>query len=66
MKIRSAELENECGALVCSFELAKSGSRDITEVLVNAKTGKIISVSTETRVDPAKETAADHAALRQE
>ena len=65
-KIRSAELENACGPFVCSFDIAKSGSRDITEVLVNAKTGKIISVSTETPVDPAQEMAADHAALRQE
>jgi uncharacterized membrane protein YkoI len=60
-KVRGAELENERHALVWSFDIGKSGSRNITEVLVNAKTGKIISVSTETPVDQAKETAADQA-----
>ena len=47
--IKSAEIENERGKLVWSFDIATPGTPDITEVLVNAKTGAIISVSKETR-----------------
>lgn len=61
-KIHSAEIENEHHALVWSFDIAKPGSKDITEVLVNAKTGKIIDVSTENPAAQAKESAADNAA----
>jgi uncharacterized membrane protein YkoI len=60
-KIQSAEIENEHHALVWSFDMVKNGSKDITEVLVNAKTGKIVDVSTETPSDQAKEHAADKA-----
>ncbi len=61
-KIQSAEIENEHHALVWSFDIVKPGSKDITEVLVNAKTGKIIDVSTENPAAQAKESAADQAA----
>lgn len=60
-KIQSAEIENEHHALVWSFDLVKTGSKDVTEVLVNARTGKIVSVSKETPSDQAKEAAADKA-----
>ena len=60
-KIQSEEIENENHALVWSFDMVKSGSKDITEVLVNAKTGKLVSVSTETPNDQAREHAADKA-----
>lgn len=60
-KIQSAEIENERHALVWSFDIAKPGSRDITEVLVNARTGKIISISAENPAEQAKESAADKA-----
>lgn len=58
-QVQSAEIENEHHALVWSFDIAKPGSKNITEVLVNAKTGKIISVMDETPADQAKEKAAD-------
>lgn len=58
-KIQSAEIENEHYALVWSFDIAKPGSKDITEVLVNAKTGKIVEISTETPKAQAKERAED-------
>lgn len=58
-KIESAEIENENHALVWSFDIVKPGSRNITEVLVNAKTGKVISLSTESPADQAQERAAD-------
>ncbi|MGI8433037.1 MAG: PepSY domain-containing protein [Chthoniobacterales bacterium] len=61
-KIHSAEIENEHNALVWSFDIVKPGSKNITEVLVNAKTGKIIDVSTENPAAQAKESAADKAA----
>ena len=60
-KIQSAEIENEHHALVWSFDIVKPGSRNITEVLINAKTGKIVDVSTENPTDQAKENAADKA-----
>ena len=60
-KIQSAEIENEHNALVWSFDMVKTGSKDVTEVLVNAKTGQIVEVTTETPNDQAKEHAADKA-----
>lgn len=60
-KIQSAEIEREHNALVWSFDMVKPGSKNVTEVLVNAKTGLIVSVSTETPNDQAKERAADKA-----
>lgn len=57
--VKSAEIENEKGHLVWSFDIAKPKTRDITEILVDAKTGKIISTQTESRRDQAKEAAAD-------
>ena len=52
--IKSAEIENEHGKLVWSFDIATPGTPDITEVLVNAKNGAIISVSKE---NPAQQAA---------
>lgn len=60
-KIQSAEVENEHHALVWSFDITTPGSRDITEVLVNARTGKIVSISAENPARQAKESAADKA-----
>lgn len=60
-KIQSAEIENEHHALVWSFDIVTPGSKNVTEVLVNAKSGKVVSVSQETPTDQAKETAADKA-----
>jgi uncharacterized membrane protein YkoI len=57
--VQSAEIEKEKGHLVWSFDIAQAGTRDITEILVDAKTGKIISTQTETPRDQAKEAAAD-------
>ena len=57
--VRSAEIENEKGHLVWSFDIARPGTNDITEILVDATTGKIISTQTESPRDQAKEAAAD-------
>ena len=55
----SGELEREHGTLIWSFDIAKPGTRDINEVQVDAKTGEVVSVKTETPMDQAAETAAD-------
>lgn len=44
-KVKSSELEKENGELVWSFDLATPDTKDITEVLVNAKNGEVVSVS---------------------
>jgi hypothetical protein len=57
--VKSAEIEKEKGHLVWSFDIARPGTHDITEILVDAKTGKIISTQSESPADQAKEAAAD-------
>jgi uncharacterized membrane protein YkoI len=57
--VKSAEIEKEKGHLVWSFDIARPGAHDITEILVDAKTGKIISTQTESPRDQAREAAAD-------
>src|SRR6266436_8391920 len=42
-KIKAAELEKEHGKLIWSFDISMPKSRNITEVQVDAKTGKIVS-----------------------
>ncbi len=57
--VKAAELEKEHGKLIWSFDIAMPHSKNITEVQVDAKTGKIVSVQVETPQDQAKEAAAD-------
>jgi hypothetical protein len=57
--IKSEEIEREHGKLIWSFDIATSGTKNITEVQVDAKTGKIVSTQVETPKDQAKEAAAD-------
>src|SRR5437868_6417229 len=54
-RIVEGELEKEHRKLIWSFDIATPGSKNITEVHVDAKTGKVISVETETPADQAKE-----------
>jgi len=58
-KIKEGELEEEKGKLIWSFDIATEGSKNITEVNVDAITGKVIAVDVETPADQAKEAAAD-------
>jgi uncharacterized membrane protein YkoI len=46
--IKSGELEKEHGKLVWSFDVSTPHSKNITEVQVDAKTGKIVVVEKET------------------
>jgi uncharacterized membrane protein YkoI len=57
--VQTAELEHEKGALVWSFDIQTPGSKAITEILVNAKTGRILSKQVESPADQAKEAQAD-------
>jgi len=57
--VQSSELEREQGKLVWSFDIAKPGSRDIIEVLVDAVTGEVVSTETETPAQQEKETRED-------
>ena len=57
--IKSAEIENERGKLVWSFDISTLGTRDITEVLVDANTGAIVSVARETLKQQAAEALED-------
>src|SRR5580698_5006271 len=46
--IKEGELENEGGKLIWSFDIATPGAKDTTEVNVDAITGDIVSVTSET------------------
>jgi Peptidase propeptide and YPEB domain len=53
--IKEGELEKEKGKLIWSFDISTPGSRDIKEVQVDAITGAVVSVETETASAEAKE-----------
>jgi uncharacterized membrane protein YkoI len=53
--IKEAELEKEKGKLIWSFDIATPGTKDITEVNVDAMTGEIVNVENEKASDEAKE-----------
>jgi uncharacterized membrane protein YkoI len=63
--IKSSELENEKGKLIWSFDIAKFGTRNITEVQVDAKTGKIVSTQTEAPPEQIRETKTEKARKNQ-
>jgi len=53
--VKEAELEKEDGKLVWSFDITTLDSKDITEVLVDANSGAVVSVEKEKAEDEAKE-----------
>jgi transcriptional regulator of met regulon len=57
-KIKSSELEKEKGKMIYSFDIS-TGKGQITEVNIDAYTGKIIAVDVENKKDEAKEKAED-------
>ncbi len=61
-RIAEAELEEENGTLVYSFDIKTSGKSGIDEVLIDAKTGALISKSHETAAAEKKEAAEEKAA----
>ena len=56
-KVKDAELEEEDGKLFWSFDITTKGTKDITEVHVDAKTGEVLSVEKESAADEAAEKA---------
>ena len=63
--IKSSELERENGRLIWSFDIAKGRTRNITEVQVDAKSGKIVSTQTETPADQVRETKTEKVSKNQ-
>jgi len=59
--VKEGELEKEKGRLIWSFDISTPDSKDIKEVAVDAITGDVIAVDTETPADQAKEAAEDAA-----
>lgn len=57
--IKEGELEKEKGKLLWSFDVASPGTKDITEVQVDALTGQVLDVSKETVADQRKEKKED-------
>jgi Peptidase propeptide and YPEB domain len=55
--VKDSELEKEHGHLQWSFDMATPGTTDITEVNVDALTGKVLSIDKEKAEDEAKEAA---------
>jgi uncharacterized membrane protein YkoI len=53
--IKEGEVEKEKGKLIWSFDIATPGAKDITEVGVDAMTGKVVSVEKEAPEKEAKE-----------
>lgn len=53
--VKEGELEKEKGKLIWSFDIATPGTKNITEVGVDAITGDVVSVATETPEQQAKE-----------
>ena len=57
--VKEGELEMERGKLVWSFDISTPGTKDITEVQVDALTGTVVSVEKETPADQEKEKKED-------
>jgi Peptidase propeptide and YPEB domain len=53
--IKEGELEKEKGKLIWSFDISSPGTSDIKEVQVNAISGEVVSVETESGAAEAKE-----------
>jgi hypothetical protein len=58
-KTISGKLEKEKGRQVWSFDISMPGSRNITEVWIDARTGEVIGTQIETPAEQAKEAAAE-------
>ena len=53
--IKEGGIENENGKAIWSFDIASPGSKDITEVQVDAMTGQVVDVATEAVAEQEKE-----------
>ncbi len=62
-KIKSSELEKEKGKMIYSFDI-RNPKGGITEVNIEAYTGKVIAVEVENAADEAKEKAEDKKVMK--
>ena len=53
--VKEAEIEKEHGKLIWSFDIAIPDSKDIKEVAVDALTGQVVSIETETAEQESRE-----------
>ena len=58
-RVREAEIEQDKGTLVYSYDIKASGKSGVEEVLVDAKTGAVVSKTHESAAAEAKEMAAE-------
>ena len=65
-KVKDAELEKEDGKLIWSFDIVTPGTKDITEVQVDALTGAVIDVTKETVAQQEKEKEEDGKGKKEE
>lgn len=63
-RIREAELENEKGTLVYSYDIKVPGKSGVDEVLVDAKTGAVVSRTHESAAAERKEAAGERGTKR--
>lgn len=59
--VKTSELENEHGRLVWSLDVAVPARKGVSEIQVDAKTGKIVSLKTESTAQETKEAKAEQA-----
>jgi uncharacterized membrane protein YkoI len=57
--IKEGDIEKEKGKVIWSFDIATPGTKDITEVQVDAMTGAIVDIAKETVADQEKEKKED-------
>lgn len=63
--VKSSELEREHGRLIWTFDIEQPSVAGVTEVHIDARTGKIVAVKKETPAQEAKESKAGKASTKQ-
>lgn len=63
-RVREAELQEENGTLVYSYDIKARGKSGVEEVMVDAKTGAVVSTKHETAKTEAKEAASEKKVAR--
>lgn len=58
-KVKDAELEKEGGKLIWSFDIGTEGTKDVTEIHVDANTGEVVTVEKESAEHEAAEKAGE-------
>jgi hypothetical protein len=53
--IKEGDIEKEKGKLIWSFDITTPGTKDITEVQVDAMTGQVLDIAKETAAEQEKE-----------